>query len=259
MRESPSVCAVSESAAPGGVRVKSVLDFSLALFLLIPALPVMAVAIALIRLTSSGAAIYTQTRLGRGRRPYKIIKLRTMYHNCEAKSGIQWSTKGDTRITPLGRILRATHIDELPQLFNVLKGEMSLVGPRPERPEIAARLAEVIPGYYDRTAVKPGVTGLAQILLPPDTDLESVRRKLALDTVYARRQSLWLDARLLFGTAFHVATVSPLWIRAILALPAERAILVRSQQAAGRVLGPVVIPSALSGPALTRNEAVLTS
>jgi lipopolysaccharide/colanic/teichoic acid biosynthesis glycosyltransferase len=202
--------------------VKSVLDFGLALLLLIPALPVMAAAIVLIRLTSAGAAIYTQTRLGQGRRPYKIIKLRTMYHNCEAKSGIQWSTKGDTRITPLGRILRATHIDELPQLFNVLKGEMSLVGPRPERPEIAARLAEVIPGYYGRTAVKPGVTGLAQILLPPDTDLESVRRKLHLDRIYVGRASLWLDFRILCGTTLHVAAVPAAWIRAVLALPVNR-------------------------------------
>jgi lipopolysaccharide/colanic/teichoic acid biosynthesis glycosyltransferase len=259
MRESPSVCAVIEPTSPGIFRVKAILDFGLALLLLIPALPVMAVAIVLIRLTSSGAAIYTQTRLGQGRRSYKIIKLRTMYHNCEAKSGITWSTKGDTRITPLGRILRATHIDELPQLFNVLKGEMSLVGPRPERPEIAARLAEVIPGYYERTAVKPGVTGLAQILLPPDSDLESVRRKLALDTAYVRRQTSWLDARLLFGTAFHVASLPPTWIRALLALPVERAILERSQHTASHVLGPVTIPAALTGPALTRNEAVLTS
>jgi lipopolysaccharide/colanic/teichoic acid biosynthesis glycosyltransferase len=202
--------------------LKSVLDFALAVLLLIPALPVMAVTIVLIRLTSAGGAIYTQTRLGQGRRPYKIIKLRTMYHNCEAKSGIQWSTKGDSRVTPLGRVLRATHLDELPQLFNVLKGEMSLVGPRPERPEIAARLAEVIPGYYDRTAVKPGVTGLAQILLPPDTDLESVRRKLHLDQIYVARTSLWLDCRIFAGTLLHVGAVSATWIRAVLALPVNR-------------------------------------
>ena len=99
----------------------------------------------LVRLTSKGPSIYTQVRLGRGNCSYTIYKIRTMYENCEAESGPKWSTKGDSRVTPIGRILRSSHIDELPQLWNVLRGEMSLVGPRPERPAIAGNLELVIP------------------------------------------------------------------------------------------------------------------
>src|SRR5207249_2052434 len=123
-------------------------------------------------------------------------------------SGPRWSTAGDPRVTPLGRILRKTHIDELPQLWNVLRGDMSLVGPRPERPEFIPQLQQAIPHYRDRLLVRPGLTGLAQVQLPPDTDLGSVRIKLAYDLYYVRRRGPWLDCRILFGTAFHVAGVS---------------------------------------------------
>ncbi|HVK18939.1 MAG TPA: sugar transferase [Fimbriiglobus sp.] len=202
-------------------RVKDLLDFGLGVILLVATAPVIAAAALLVRLTSSGPAIYSQTRLGRGGRRYQIYKLRTMYHNCELKSGIKWASKGDARITPLGRFLRATHLDELPQLWNVLRGEMSLVGPRPERPEIADKLADAISGYHDRTTVKPGVTGLAQILLPPDTNMDSVRRKLSVDQIYVLNRSVWLDARILLGTWLHVFKVPPTWIRGLLALPVE--------------------------------------
>jgi lipopolysaccharide/colanic/teichoic acid biosynthesis glycosyltransferase len=118
---------------------------------------------------------------------------------------------GDPRITPLGRFLRRIHLDDLPQLWNVLRGEMSLVGPRPERPEFAAALGQAIHHYDDRMLVRPGVTGLAQVQLPPDTDLASVRRKLAYDLYYIRNISIWLDLRLMFctgvcllGVPFHV-------------------------------------------------------
>ena len=110
-----------------------------------------------------------------------------MYHDCERLTGARWSTPGDNRVTWIGKILRATHIDELPQLFNILRGEMSLVGPRPERPEIVVGLELAIPCYRDRLQVRPGVTGLAQVQLPPDTDLESVRRKVAYDLYYIER------------------------------------------------------------------------
>jgi lipopolysaccharide/colanic/teichoic acid biosynthesis glycosyltransferase len=134
-----------------------------------------------------------------------------MFHDCEKKSGPLWSVPGDPRITPLGRFLRRTHLDELPQLWNVLCGEMSLVGPRPERPEFVPELERAVPHYRDRLLVRPGVTGLAQVQLPADTDLASVRRKLAYDLYYIRYINVWLDLRLIgctgvrmLGVPFHV-------------------------------------------------------
>src|SRR5262249_14297707 len=136
--------------------------------------------------------------------PFRIYKLRTMTHNCEKISGARWSTPGDTRITWLGRFLRRTHLDELPQLWNVLKGDMSLVGPRPERPEFLPELERAVPRYRERLHVKPGVTGLAQVQLPADVDVASVRRKVAYDLHYIRRLGFWLDLRLIACTALRV-------------------------------------------------------
>jgi lipopolysaccharide/colanic/teichoic acid biosynthesis glycosyltransferase len=193
----------------------------LAAVLLVMALPALAAAALLIKLTSPGPVVYCQSRLGRGGRPFTIYKLRTMRHNCEAVSGIRWATKGDGRITRVGRLLRATHVDELPQLVNVLRGDMSLVGPRPERPEIVAVLVRAIPDYSCRHAVRPGLTGLAQVQLPADTDLDGVRRKLALDLVYIRERTLWLDVRIGAGTLLKVAAVPFPLIRSVLGLPAD--------------------------------------
>src|SRR5262249_29739465 len=145
-----------------------------------------------------------------------------MFHNCEALTGARWATKGDSRITPIGRLLRKTHIDELPQLWNVLRGDMSLVGPRPERPEIIASLENALAGYRGRLSVKPGVTGLAQIQLPPDTDLASVQAKLILDLCYVERYGLLLDIRLLIGTALYLFGVSYAGVRRMMALPTGR-------------------------------------
>ena len=105
-------------------------------------------------------------RLGKNGRPFRLHKIRTMRHDCEKATGPRWAVPGDPRITPLGRFLRQTHLDELPQLWNVLRGEMSLVGPRPERPEFVPDLEQAIPHYRDRLLVRPGVTGLAQVQLP---------------------------------------------------------------------------------------------
>jgi lipopolysaccharide/colanic/teichoic acid biosynthesis glycosyltransferase len=127
-----------------------------------------------------------------------------MGHDCEKVSGPQWSRPGDPRITRVGAFLRRTHLDELPQLWNVLRGEMSLVGPRPERPEFVPALAEAIPGYLGRLQVRPGVTGLAQVTLPADTDLDSVRRKLASDLHYVNYFNAWLDLRILLATGLKV-------------------------------------------------------
>jgi lipopolysaccharide/colanic/teichoic acid biosynthesis glycosyltransferase len=191
--------------APGWYdRLKVVLDFILALTILILAAPALLLAGLLVKLTSRGPVLYRQTRLGKGGKPYTIYKIRSMYHNCEHRSGVRWSTAGDPRVTPVGRFLRRTHIDELPQLWNVLMGQMSLVGPRPERPEFVPQLEQCLPGYRERLRVRPGLTGLAQVQLPPDSDLASVRRKLAHDLHYVEQLSFWLDVRILFTTIFHV-------------------------------------------------------
>jgi lipopolysaccharide/colanic/teichoic acid biosynthesis glycosyltransferase len=142
-----------------------------------------------------------------------------MTHNCELKSGAKWCVRHDPRITPLGRILRKLHLDELPQLWNVLRGEMSLVGPRPERPEFVKPLSEALPGYADRHRVRPGITGLAQIQLPADTDIESVRTKLVLDRCYAENRSLWLDLRIMIGTAVYLLGFSYATVRRVMRLP----------------------------------------
>jgi len=180
---------------------KPLFDYGFALVLLIPGLPLIALAWLAIRISSPGPGFYSQTRLGRDGKPYCIIKIRTMILASEV-NGAEWAKKNDSRITALGRLLRLTHLDELPQLFNVLRGEMSLVGPRPERPEMIQRkgLNAFVPGYQHRLIVKPGVTGFAQVQLPADTDLNSVRRKVAYDFYYIEHESLWLDLRILGAT-----------------------------------------------------------
>jgi lipopolysaccharide/colanic/teichoic acid biosynthesis glycosyltransferase len=183
---------------------KSAMDFVLALVLFLPCMSVAAVAMMLVRLTSRGSPLYCQTRLGLGSRPFTIYKIRTMYHDCERLTGPQWWKPGDPRVTWIGRFLRLTHIDEFPQLWNILRGEMSLVGPRPERPAIAAQLERALPRYRERLRVRPGVTGLAQVQLPPDTDLASVRRKLACDLAYIAQVNPWLDLRLMTATALGI-------------------------------------------------------
>jgi lipopolysaccharide/colanic/teichoic acid biosynthesis glycosyltransferase len=177
------------------------LEVIAALVLLAVTGPMLLVAALLVKLTSRGPAFYTQTRVGRGGRPFTIYKLRTMIHNCESLTGPRWAIPDDPRVTCFGHFLRVTHLDELPQLLNVLKGDMSLIGPRPERPEFVAELERALPGYRERLAVRPGVSGLAQVQLAADSDLESVRRKLAYDLYYVRNAGLWLDLRLALCTA----------------------------------------------------------
>jgi hypothetical protein len=130
-----------------------------------------------------------------------------MYQDCELASGAIWSLPGDPRVTPVGWFLRWAHLDELPQLVNVLRGEMSLVGPRPERPEIISQFELALPHYRERLQARPGLTGLAQVQLPPDTNLDSVRRKLELDLCYVERMSLGLDLRILLATVLYVGGV----------------------------------------------------
>jgi lipopolysaccharide/colanic/teichoic acid biosynthesis glycosyltransferase len=179
----------------------SVARRGLAVALLVASSPLLAACAVAVRMGSRGPAFYSQVREGRRGERFEIHKLRTMQVGAETGSGPVWSQPGDRRVTAVGRFLRATHLDELPQLLNVARGHMNFIGPRPERPEIAAALAFEVRGLRARLAVKPGITGLAQILLPADVDVASVRAKLACDMHYIRRRNVWMDLRILCGTA----------------------------------------------------------
>jgi exopolysaccharide biosynthesis polyprenyl glycosylphosphotransferase len=166
------------------------------LLLTLPLLPLLAL---LIRLDSRGPVFYRQTRVGRGGRPFHLVKLRTMTRDAEA-SGPVWSRRGDPRATRLGGWLRRTGLDEFPQLWNVVKGDMSLVGPRPERPEFVAQFEREIPGYAGRHALRPGITGWAQVHgLRGDT---SIPERTRYDLEYIQQGSLWLDLKILLRTPF---------------------------------------------------------
>jgi lipopolysaccharide/colanic/teichoic acid biosynthesis glycosyltransferase len=181
-------------------RAKRGVEWATALVLLLAATPLLATIAVALRATSAGPILYTQVRLGQGGRRFRIFKLRTMEAGCERVTGPVWAVNDDPRATRLGRWLRATHMDELPQLWNVLRGEMALIGPRPERPEIAAQIERVLPQFGERLSVRPGLSGLAQLLLPPDADLESVRFKLAHDLEYIRKAGPAVDGRIALAT-----------------------------------------------------------
>ena len=198
---------------------KATTDVVIASILLFITAPLIVFLVVLIKATSRGPAIFKQIRLGRNGRPYHLYKLRSMAHDCELLTGPQWATAKDPRVTPLGRFLRRSHLDELPQLWNVIRREMSLVGPRPERPEFVVKLEQAIPGYRKRLAVLPGITGLAQIQLPPDENLNDVRRKVACDLCYLRNIGPILDLKILVGTTLKVMGFSFAMTRQILDLP----------------------------------------
>ncbi len=147
-----------------------------------------------------GPVLYRQVRVGLNGRLFTIYKLRTMYVDAEAHGRIQRAGEDDPRVIPVCRWMRCSHVDELPQIFNILRGEMSLVGPRPERPELFEDLCRDLPNFEHRLAVKPGLTGLAQIQNGYDTDLDSIRRKLEMDLKYISNMSLVNEFKLLFAT-----------------------------------------------------------
>ncbi len=192
-------------------------DRLLAGALLVISSPLQLLLLMLVRATSRGDAIYKQVRVGRQGRRFMVYKIRTMYIDAEAMGGPQWAVRHDSRITPVGRALRFLHLDELPQLVNVVRGEMSLIGPRPERPEFVDRLSRAVPGYGDRLKVLPGITGLAQINLPPDDSLDSVFKKTIIDREYVDNASAILDLRILICTALRMLGIrhglAPRWLK----------------------------------------------
>jgi exopolysaccharide biosynthesis polyprenyl glycosylphosphotransferase len=175
------------------------LDVVGSLLLLMLTLPLLAVVMGLIKLDSPGPLLYRQERVGRHGRVFTLLKLRSMRADAEA-DGPHWAAEHDPRVTRIGAFIRACRIDELPQLFNVLRGEMSLVGPRPERPCFVEQLAQVIPHYNQRTDVLPGITGWAQVNYRYGASVEDARVKLSYDLHYLRHRSLLLDLRILVAT-----------------------------------------------------------
>lgn len=218
-RDSVTATAGAEPRARSEV-VAHALNVTLAAVALVGLSPLMLVIAILVKVTSKGPVFYTQTRVGldrrRGRpldpammhrrredlggRVFTIYKFRTMCVNAEHLTGAVWAAKEDPRVTPIGKHLRKYRLDELPQLFNVLKGDMNIVGPRPERPSIFADLRKTIPAYEYRQQVKPGITGLAQVNQQYDTSLDDVRRKVQYDLEYLRRQGLAEDVRIMLKT-----------------------------------------------------------
>lgn len=180
-------------------KVKRLFDIVCSLLGLIFGAPLVALAAVAIRLSSPGPIFYRQTRAGRFGREFRILKLRTMRVDAE-KNGVQWSGENDPRVTWVGRFLRRYRIDEIPQLWQVLRGHLSFVGPRPERPELIQMLATEIPYYQERAMVQPGITGWAQVSYPYGASVTDARRKLEFDLYYMKHMSLFLDVFILLDT-----------------------------------------------------------
>lgn len=180
--------------------LKRILDvaFSIAgVIVLSPLLLLLALAV---KLTSKGPIIYSQTRVGKDGKLFEIYKLRTMKVDAEKDSGPVWARSNDNRLTPIGKFLRKSHMDELPQFINVINGDMSIIGPRPERPVFVDEFKKTIEGYQGRLAVKPGITGLAQVRHRYDATIEDVKKKLKYDLLYIKKMCLMSDFRIILRT-----------------------------------------------------------
>ncbi len=186
--------------------IKNIIDRSVSILLMILLIPVAILVVPILLIVHGRPIFFKQVRTGLNNKPFTLYKLRTMVVDAE-KNGAQWAKPGDARITPLGKILRKTRLDELPQLINILKGEMSLVGPRPERPEIIEKqLSPNIPYYNLRHLVKPGVTGWAQVTFRYGFSQEDSKEKLQFDLFYVKNRDLWLDILVIIKTIKTVLT-----------------------------------------------------
>lgn len=185
-------------------RLKRILDIMVSLLILLISLPIALLSAIAISLDSKGPIFFKQERCGLNNKIFKIFKFRSMVHDAEKITGPVWSQKDDPRITRVGKIIRKLRIDEIPQMYNVLKGEMSLVGPRPERPYFVEKLSEQIPYYKRRLKVRPGITGWAQVKHKYDETVEDVKIKLRYDLFYIENMSLRMDFKILFRTIFVV-------------------------------------------------------
>jgi sugar transferase (PEP-CTERM system associated) len=199
----PSQLIFSSELGPraGSIALQSSYSFLLGAIGIVLTFPLMAATAVLVRITSPGPILFRQKRVGFNGAPFTVLKFRSMYKDAEARTGAVWAVKDDPRITPLGRWLRRLRLDELPQLFNVIRGEMSIVGPRPERPEFVSALQEKIPYYRQRHCVKPGITGWAQINHKYGDTIEDALIKLEYDLYYIKNLAVSLDIYIVFHTA----------------------------------------------------------
>lgn len=196
-REHAAASEVLRTSSVGWYEIyQRIFDIILSAVGLVISLPFIAVLGLAIKLETPGPIFYVQERVGKGGRLFKVVKLRSMVNDAE-KNGAQWAKKDDPRVTKVGRFIRKTRIDELPQFFNVLRGDMSIIGPRPERPEFVIEFNESIPGFIERLCVKPGLTGWAQVNGGYDI---TPAEKLELDLFYIENRSLKLDIAILFKT-----------------------------------------------------------
>ena len=186
---------------PGFEIAKRALDLTISFIGIVLSIPIQVLTVVIIRLDSKGAALFQQERVGRNGRAFTLYKFRSMREDAEAKSGPVWASEADPRMTRVGGLLRKTRIDEIPQLYNVFLGDMSLVGPRPEREHFVDQLSEDIPWFKQRHLVKPGVTGWAQINYPYGNTIEDARQKLQYDLFYIKYSSLLFDLSILLNTA----------------------------------------------------------
>lgn len=181
-------------------------DISVSVLGLIICAPIVGLATIVIKIVSPGPVFFKQERVGLRGKMFNIYKLRTMKLDAEKNTGPVWAQENDPRLIKFGKIIRKMHIDEIPQLVNVLKGEMSIIGPRPERPVFVEQLQGQILDYDKRLIVKPGITGLAQVWHKYDETIKDVKRKIKLDLLYIRKMCLWVDMRILAMTVLAVLT-----------------------------------------------------
>lgn len=187
-------------------QIKRLMDIAVSSAVLLLGAPAWLALAAAIRASSKGPAVFKQERIGRNGKPFIMMKFRSMYEDAETRTGPVWATEDDPRITPLGKFMRKTRLDEIPQFINVLKGEMSLVGPRPERAYFIEQLRKEIPWYVRRIKMKPGITGWAQVKHKYDETIEDVRQKVLYDLYYFENMSIMLDLKIIARTLLVVFT-----------------------------------------------------
>jgi exopolysaccharide biosynthesis polyprenyl glycosylphosphotransferase len=202
----PLMILLSDHMPKWEAQIKRLIDIMVSCMVLILGSPAWLAIAAVIRLTSPGKAIYNQERVGQNGKPFVMHKFRSMYEDAEKRTGPTWASKKDPRITPIGRFIRKSRLDEIPQFINVLAGEMSLVGPRPEREFFIQQLQKEIPWYIRRIKMKPGITGWAQVKHKYDASIEDVKQKVMYDLYYFENMSLMLDLKIILHTIMVVLT-----------------------------------------------------
>jgi exopolysaccharide biosynthesis polyprenyl glycosylphosphotransferase len=202
----PLMILLSDHMPQWEAQIKRLMDITVSLLVLTLGAPLWLLVAWIIRLTSPGKAVYNQERVGQNGKPFIMHKFRSMYQDAEKRTGPMWASKNDPRITPIGRFIRKTRLDEIPQFYNVLIGDMSLVGPRPEREFFIKQLQQEIPWYVRRIKMKPGITGWAQVKHKYDSSIEDVKQKVMYDLYYFENMSLLLDLKIMVRTLLVVFT-----------------------------------------------------